>query len=257
MKTPIPLAPQAARKPLATRVLSLMAVLAAVLVTSQWTAAQTPATTPAPAPAHKPVHPHKRTSAAHPGAPPANAPQTTPAPVTPPAPVAPDWPVNDHAAEASVVWDGKGLRIEAANSSLQQIMHDVSTAIGVKIEGLNTDERVFGDFGPGEARDVLTQLLHGSSYNVLMIGDQGQGAPREIVLSARRAGDARQSANNNQANNEEDSDPDEQPQQVGVPNRPPNEPGIPPRTPQQIEMQQRMQQQRVPGQPPQANPPQN
>ena len=54
-----------------------------------------------------------------------------------------------------MVWDSQGLRIEARNSSLQQILNDVSTATGAKVDGLGTDERVFGIYGPGQARDVL------------------------------------------------------------------------------------------------------
>ena len=100
----------------------------------------------------------------------------------------PHWPLNDRPAEAFVVWDSHGLRINATNSSLQQILKDVSTATGTKVEGLTTDQRVFGNYGPGQARDVLSQLLQGSGYNVLMIGDQGQGVPRQILLSARQGG---------------------------------------------------------------------
>jgi hypothetical protein len=63
----------------------------------------------------------------------------------------------------------------ATNSSLQQILSDVSTATGVKVEGTPGDQRVYGSYGPAPARDVLSQLLDGSGYNVLMIGDQGEG----------------------------------------------------------------------------------
>ncbi len=127
----------------------------------------------AAAPPHKPVHSPKE-PAAHPAA------QATPAPA---APIAPNWPANDLPAQASVVWDSHGLLIVASNSSLAQILKQVSTETGVKVAGMGADERVFGTYGPGPARDVLSRLLDGSAYNVLMIGDQGQGAPRRIVLS--------------------------------------------------------------------------
>ena len=155
----------------------------------------------------------------------------------------PLWPANETPVQASVTWDSHGLRIDAANSSLQQILRDVSTATGMRVDGLNADQRVFGAYGPGLARDVLSQLLQGSGYNVLMIGDQGQGAPRQIVLSSRRTGDAMQPVNNNQASAaDDDVDADEQPQ--APPMRPGFAPGAPPRSPQQImqEMQQRQQQ---------------
>jgi hypothetical protein len=100
----------------------------------------------------------------------------------------PDWPVNAQAAKAKVEWNSRGLYIVADNSSLKQILEDVSAATGVKLDGLGEDERVFGAYGPGAAREVLSNLLDGTEYNVLMSGDQGQGTPREIVLSRRPAG---------------------------------------------------------------------
>jgi hypothetical protein len=166
-----------------------------------------------------------------------------PAPVAPPLP---DWPINDKPVTATVVWNSAGLRIEAANSSLRQILNDVATATGAKVQGMGTDQRIFGTFGPGAARDVLSQLLDGTGYNVLMIGDLGQGTPRQIVLSARPNGPAPQVANNqNQADDNSDAE-DQPPAQEQAPPvlgnglRPENGP----RTPQQIiqEMQQRQQQ---------------
>ena len=68
---------------------------------------------------------------------------------------------------------------------------EVSTETGTKVEGMGADQRVYGDYGPGQARDVLSQLLQGSGYNVLLAGDIGQGAPREIVLSPRQSGPPR------------------------------------------------------------------
>jgi len=191
------------------------------------------------------VHQHKRPSAAHPAI---TSAASTLAPVAPPEPPPPDWPANDRAAQASVVWDSHGLRIEAQNSSLQQILRDVSAETGAKVDGLGSDERIFGVYGPGQARDVLSQLLQGSSYNVMMIGDQGQGTPRQILLSTRRGGDSTPAAMNSQANNNDDDNDAEEPpqpqQQMPTAVRPGFTPGQPPRTPQQImqEMQQRQQQ---------------
>ena len=247
MRTTIPLKSPVSLEFLSARVLVPLAVLAAVLSGVQMLAAQTPSTPAPSATAHRPAHPHKRPSAAQ--AEPAAA-QPAPTPVTPPAPEVPAWPANEKPAQASITWDSQGLRIDAANSSLQQILKDVSTATGAKVEGLSADERVFGAYGPGQARDVLSQLLQGSGYNVIMIGDQGQGAPRQIVLSSRHIGDTPAAANGNQAN-DEDADTEEPPPPPAI--RPGFGPGGPPRSPQQImqEMQQRQQQmqQRAPTQP--------
>jgi hypothetical protein len=221
------------------------AVLAMLLLLGSWpAAAQAPVSPPKSAAGQKTVHHHVRPSAAHRIT---AQTETASTPITPPAPPPPDWPANDKPSPASVVWDSQGLRIEAQNSSLEQIMSDVSTATGATVEGLDTDQRVFGVYGPGQARDVLSQLLQGSGYNVMMIGDEGQGTPRQILLSIRQKGEVHP-ATPNQANTaDEDADNEDQQQQQppAVPLRPVfSPPGAAPRTPQQImqEMQQRQQQ---------------
>ena len=224
-------------------------------------AAQAPASSPKTATGQTAVHHRKRPSAAHPVVAPAPAPVVT----EPEKPPAPDWPANDKASHASVVWDSQGLRIEARNSSLQQILNDVSAETGAKVDGLGTDERVFGIYGPGQARDVLADLLQGSGYNVMLVGDQGQGTPRQILLSSRHPGQSHPGTTGNQANSgDDDADADEPPPQEppNQPDRPPNSPGVAPRSPQQImqemqqrqqEMQQRMQNQQQ-NQPPNQQP---
>ena len=180
-------------------------------------------------------------------------------------PPPPDWPVKDKAKPASVAWNGRDLSIAATNSTLDQILHDVSTATGLKIEGLSgshgsrDDQRIYGNYGPASERDVLSQLLQGSGYNVIMVGDQGEGTPRELVLTAQAAsskrGDASQATQSNQASEEDAPEepeapepPPEQPFRPPVNGQPVNgQPGQPPqggRTPQQMlqEMQQRQQQ---------------
>jgi hypothetical protein len=196
--------------------------------------AQAPATAVSSTPAHKPAHPHKRQVMVQAQSP---APQAAAAPTTPPAPEVPKWPANEKPSPASVTWDSQGLRIDAANSSLAQILTDVSTATGATVEGFDADQRVFGVFGPGPARDVLSQLLQGSGYNVILIGDQGQGTPREILLSLRHAGAKTTTAvNPNSAPvSDEDADTEEQPQPGQPPNRSGIVPGRPPLTPQQMQ----------------------
>jgi len=161
-------------------------------------------------------------------------------------PPVPQWPVNEKPKQAQVTWDSHGLSIDAANSSLQQILHDVSTATGTTVEGMSGDIRIFGDYGPGQARDVLSQLLQGAGYNVIMIGEQGKGAPRQILLTVRKAGgDA--GANRNNGNNNGDDDAADNSAEDDQPIQPPVRPGFPgggPRTPQQMlqEREQRLQQ---------------
>jgi hypothetical protein len=140
-------------------------------------------------------------------------------------------------------------------------LKDVSTATGAEVEGMAADQRVFGKYGPGAARDVLSQLLQGTGYNVLMIGDQGQGTPRQIVLSTPTSAGAHPGANASAAQaaaGDDDTDADDQPQPppAVMPTHPGFAPGGPPRSPLQIQMQQQQlqrqqQQQDQPGNPPQ------
>jgi hypothetical protein len=220
---------------------------------AQAAGAQTnPASAPAPAPTHKSVHPHKKPTAAVP----APQPPPAPAPVVPPPP---DWPTNDPPVAATVVYDSRGLFIAASNSSLVQILKDVSTDTGAKVEGLGMDQRIFGTYGPGPARDVLSQLLDGSGYNILMVGDRGQGTPRRIVLSSQGGSAAQNTANNApppQSNDDTDADqpaPEPEVEQPPTPPPSPTGPSVPIRTPQQMmqEGQERQQQQQNGQQPPQ------
>lgn len=187
----------------------------------------------------------------------------------PPPPPPPDWPVNDKAQPASVDWNGRDLRIAATNSSLEQILKDVSTATGVEVDGLASDQRIFGSYGPAPAREVLNQLLDGSGYNVMMIGDKGEGTPRSLVLSDKGAGATHAPAANARSNRPADEEPPDDPEPVEQPQPQPGEgarhpvPQLDPnanRTPQQImqEMQQRQQQLQQqnsqPQQPPQGQP---
>jgi hypothetical protein len=115
------------------------------------------------------------------------------------------------ATPATVTANNNELTVKADNSSLSQILHQVSSAMGMKLDGLGGDERVFGSFGPGAPREVLTALLDGTSYNVMMVGDLPNGAPRELLLSRRGAGGAAPppSANAN-ASNQNQTEPADQ-----------------------------------------------
>jgi len=236
----------------------LAILAAAVFFAPQVLFAQQPA-----APAHTPSAATGTKSPRH-RTPPAEVQATAPAVQPAPAqPEVPKWPVNDAPNKPSVTWDSSGLKIEANNSSLHDILNEVSADTGAKVEGMGADERVFGEYGPGDARDVISQLLHGSVYNVLMIGDQGAGTPRQIVLSTRGSGGNQPHANLPVTEDQPDEDVSDQsdendqsgqqplingrlPMQL-VPQGPPGVPQGPPgapRTPQQVlqELQERQQQ---------------
>ena len=87
------------------------------------------------------------------------------------------------AREAKIVFAGDTLAIHADNSSLAIILRQFASKSGMKIEGLGGDERVFGSFGPGAPRDVLADLMHGTNYNLVLVGDLANGSPRELILT--------------------------------------------------------------------------
>ncbi len=217
------------------------ALLAGGFLIAALLSAQTPHAQPAPASARRLTHrPNHSTAKKLPAG-------VEAAPIMPPAPA---WPINDHPAPAAVTWKRDELRIDAANSSLQQILTDVATATGSTVEGVSKDERIFGSFGPAPARDVLAQLLQGSGYNILMVGDQGQGVPRQIILSTRSTNKNTQGVPRpSQEDNEDDSadypqyDPPQQPPPQVLQPPQPLRPGFPPdgtvpmRTPQQLPQQ--------------------
>jgi hypothetical protein len=173
------------------------------------------------------------------------------------------------AGEAQIVFNGDTLSIRADNSSLAAILHQVAGKSGMQIEGLSGDERVFGTFGPGAPRDVLADLLNGTAYNLVLLGDLGDGAPRELILTpATRAGAAApppspMTTTIDEAANEPDAEiPQPQPEVPQAGTTPPPTPGV--KTPQQLfEQLQRMRSQQQGAtqdpqqqQPPQQQPPQ-
>ena len=129
----------------------------------------------------------------------------------PPALPAPIW-LASQPNQARVSWDSHGLEIEAFNSSLNQILHQVAADTGAKLEGLRQDQRIFGSYGPGPWSDVLWKLLEGSGYNVLMIGGRDTDALLEVVLSARSPASPHAATNNLNRSNSEDDDADPPPE---------------------------------------------
>jgi hypothetical protein len=150
-----------------------------------------------------------------------------------PTPPPPDWPINSQPKAASVTWNKDALSINATNSSLQQILADVASATGASVDGITKDERIFGSFGPAPARDVIAQLLQGSGYNVLMVGDQGQGVPRQVILSERNTSKASQGATRS-APEQDDDDYAPEPQYDPPPQA--QQPQPQPPSPQQFPM---------------------
>lgn len=203
----------------------------------------------------------------------APAPPTPTPPVASPQPTQPAAPQQPQAApavapsllqqpaqEAQIVFAGDTLSIHADNSSLTAILRGFAAKSGMQVEGLSSDERVFGTFGPGTPRDVLADLLNGTAYNLVLLGDLSNGAPRQLILTPTTRGGGAPAApapepDETVSNDQETADA---PPDVPPPTPPP--PGAAPgngvRTPQQLfEQLQRMRQGQQNSQPTQQDSP--
>ena len=91
------------------------------------------------------------------------------------------------AHRAQVVYSGGQLTIIADNSSLNQILRDVSRQTGMKITGGVAEQRVFGKVGPGAPAEILAGLLDGTGSNMLLRENAGH-TPVDLVLTPRGGG---------------------------------------------------------------------
>ena len=102
-------------------------------------------------------------------------------------PAAPEPPPVTDAAPARVTLANGQLTVSAQNSDLTAILRQIANVSGMSIDGLGKTTRVFGTYGPGDPRDVLTDLLAGSGYNFVMLGGGTGSAPAKLVLTERSA----------------------------------------------------------------------
>ena len=96
-------------------------------------------------------------------------------------------PAQSPPQRAKVTYTDNMIAVAASNSSLNQILHEISRLTGIKISGGVTDERVFGDYGPGSPSQVLAVLLDGTGSNMLLIHATG-ATPTELILTPRHGG---------------------------------------------------------------------
>ncbi|MGO4213619.1 hypothetical protein AB4043_22700, partial [Terriglobus sp. YAF25] len=101
---------------------------------------------------------------------PAPAPQATPVPPAEP---------------PSITNDNGTLTVKTQNSSLNQILREISRKTGMSITGGVSEERVFGTYGPAPAGEVLRQLLDGTKSNMLY-QEATATAPAHLTLTARQ-----------------------------------------------------------------------
>ena len=148
---------------------------------------------------------------------PSTPPTTTPAVSAPPE--VPLTPAQSPPQRAEVSYVSGDLTISASNSSLNQILRDISRLTGIKITGGVSEERVFGKYGPALTGDVLRNLLEGTSANMLYIQATGSN-PSELILTTRTGGATPPNPNASRFDDTAD-DEDSTPR---LPNRPPPPP---------------------------------
>jgi hypothetical protein len=158
----------------------------------------------------KPASRPKPSASSAPTAIPAALPTTDPAAL-------PLTPAQRPAHRAEIAYTDNRLTISASNSSLNQILREISRLTGIKITGGVTEERVFGDYGPATPSQVLATLLDGTGSNVLLVQSSGS-APTELILTPRQGGAT--PPNPNAAGFDDDSSEDAPPNPVAQPIRP-------------------------------------
>lgn len=164
------------------------------------------------------VVPSSQTAAPQSSALPATSPTTLPAPIA-------AKPVITPAHRATVTYAAGMLNVRADNSSLNQILREISRLTGMKITGGVVDERVFGNYGPAEPSTILATLLGGTGSNILL-RESGTSVPTELILTPRNGGPTPPNPN---AASFDDADSGEA-TNVSAPSQPsllPTRPGLP------------------------------
>jgi hypothetical protein len=107
--------------------------------------------------------------------------------VTPPIAAAPVRVDTSQRHRARVIYTNGLLEVHADNSSLNQILREISRQTGMKIVGGVADQRVFGSYGPAPAATVLQTLLDGTGTNILL-QESRTHAPEQLVLTPQTGG---------------------------------------------------------------------
>lgn len=102
---------------------------------------------------------------------------------TPSTPQAPVSLADQPPAAAAVTYAGGKLTIHARNSTLLQVLQAIHAQTGMKLQGSPGNHRIFGTYGPGAPRAVISELFSGFSFNYLLVGTASNGAPRQLILA--------------------------------------------------------------------------
>ena len=117
---------------------------------------------------------------------------------------------------ARVAYSHGQLEVSADNSSLNQVLHEIGRATGMKITGDVADSWVFGTYGPGAPAAILDRLLDGTGMNMLL-KLTASGAPAELILTPRNGAATPPNPAAAQAAEEAPAPPPPAPARVGDP----------------------------------------
>jgi predicted nucleic acid-binding Zn-ribbon protein len=91
-----------------------------------------------------------------------------------------------------ISWDGKKLTIDAANSTLADILLAIRSRTGASIDmpGVASGERVALHLGPAPIREVIASLLYGTDFDYVIQGsDDDEYGLKSVIITQRGKGD--------------------------------------------------------------------
>ena len=133
-----------------------------------------------------------------------------------PATQPPHTPSQQEPRRAQVAYANALLSISAENSSLNQILRQISHETGLQITGGVADERVFGQYGPAALSEVLASLLAGTGSNMLIV-HRDRTTAAQLILTPRVGGPTPPNPNANMFDEQREERPEPEQSQEPVP----------------------------------------
>ena len=99
-------------------------------------------------------------------------------------------PAEQPANPATIDFNSGLLTVRAQNSSLVSILKQIQHQTGLIIDGLSHDQRIYGQYGPGNISTTLSALLDGTGYDFVIVGNGSSHTPARLILSTPGAAGA-------------------------------------------------------------------
>jgi hypothetical protein len=172
--------------------------------------------------------------------------KAAPDPVPPQTPAPPPTLEQSAPTPPRVTYNNGQLTIIAQNATLSQVLRSVQSQTGASIEMPSgaSNERVVGQLGPGQPRDVLNALLNGTKFNYIILGVSGNpGGVQKVILTTAKPASPVNTAQNNAGRQPEEPQDEEnysEPEPQAGPPAPPqvrHRPNMPGRVPEGLNQQ--------------------